>query len=69
MSGARKRFALERRQGNVVVIEEGEVDVMDVAVFYSADYDLALAVTHFLNSNLGEAERLRIEWLARRAAP
>jgi hypothetical protein len=42
---------------------------MDVAVFYSADYDLALSVTHFLNGDLGEAERLRIEWLARRAAP
>jgi hypothetical protein len=53
----------------VVVIEEGEVGVMDAAVFYSADYDLALAVTHFLNGDLGEAERLRIEWLARRAVP
>jgi hypothetical protein len=69
MSDGRKRFALERRVGNVVVIEEGEVGVMDVAVFYSADYDLALAVTDFLNGDLGEAEQLRIEWLARRAAP
>ena len=69
MLSARKRFALERRAGNVVVIEEGEVGVMDVAVFYAADYDLALAVTHFLNGDLGNAERLRAEWLARRAAP
>jgi hypothetical protein len=40
--------------------------VSDVAVFYSADYDIALAVAHLLNGNFGEAERLRSEWSAGR---
>jgi hypothetical protein len=66
MTDARKRFALERRPNSLVVIEEGEIGMTDLAVFYPADHDIALAVTHFLNGDLGEAERLRSEWLAGR---
>ena len=66
MTDGRKGFFLEHRVKNVVVLEEGEVGVRDIAVFYSADYELALAVVHLLNGELGEAERLRGEWLARR---
>jgi hypothetical protein len=69
MSDACKRFALERRVGNAVVIELGQIGVSDVAVFYAADYDIALAVVHFLNGDIGKAERLRSEWMVGRAAP
>ena len=54
----RKRYALERRVGNVVVIEEGKIGITDLAVFYTADYDLALALVHWLNGDIAEAERL-----------
>jgi hypothetical protein len=64
---APKRYALERRVGTVVVIEMGRMGVRDVAVFYSSDYDIALAVVHFLNGDMSEAERLRGEWLAGRS--
>jgi hypothetical protein len=37
MSDERKRFAPERRAGNAVVIELGQIGVMDFAVFYAAD--------------------------------
>jgi hypothetical protein len=66
MTDGRNRYAVERRVGNVVVIEEGKIGVSDLAVFYSADYDLALALVCWLNGDFGEAEQLRIEWLARR---
>jgi hypothetical protein len=36
-------------------------------VFYPGDYQLALALVHFLNGDHGEAQRLREEWLAGRA--
>ncbi len=56
---------LERRVGHAVVIEEGDIGLRDLAVFYSADYGLALV--RFLNGDITEAERLRVEWLARRS--
>jgi hypothetical protein len=62
----RKRFALERRPSGLTITEEGRIGVSDVAVFYAADHRVALAVVHFLNGDLGEAERLRAEWLATR---
>jgi hypothetical protein len=62
-------YALERRPSGAVIIEEGRIGVSDLAVFYPADHQLALAVVHFLNGDLGEAEQLRIEWLARRNEP
>jgi hypothetical protein len=66
MTDGRKRFALERRPSGAVIIEEGKIGVMDLAVFYSADHQLALAVVHFLNGDIAEAERLRGEWQAGR---
>ena len=62
----RKRFSLERRPSGAVLIEEGRIGVSDLAVFYSADYQLALAVVHFLNGDVAAAERLRAEWMAQR---
>ena len=58
-----------RRPNGAVVVEEGKIGVTDLAVFYPADHQLALAVVHFLNGNFGEAERLRGEWLAERGEP
>jgi hypothetical protein len=50
--------------GNVaVIIEEGKVGVSDLAVFFPADHDLALALVRWLNGDFGEAGG---EWLARR---
>jgi hypothetical protein len=63
MSDERKRYALERRPSGLAVTEEGQIGVSDRAVFYPADHQLALAFVHFLNGDLGEAERLRSEWL------
>jgi hypothetical protein len=60
----RKRFSLARRPSGLAVIEEGQIGVSDLAVFYSADHQLALAVGHFLNGYMAEAERLRAEWMA-----
>jgi hypothetical protein len=54
-------FALERRPSGAVIIEEGRIGVSDLAVFYSADYQLALAVVHWLNGDITEAERMRAE--------
>jgi hypothetical protein len=48
------------------VIEEGRIGMTDLAVFYAADHQIALAVVHFLNGDYAEARRLRGEWLARR---
>jgi hypothetical protein len=61
-----QRYALERRPNGAVIIEEGRIGVSNLAVFYPADHQLALAVVHFLNGDIAEAERLRIQWLARR---
>jgi hypothetical protein len=66
MTDGRERFALERRPNGAVIIEEGRIGVSDLAVFYSADHQLALAVVHFVNGDIAEAEQLRIEWLVRR---
>jgi hypothetical protein len=60
-----KRFSLERRQSNLAG-EQGQIGVSDLAVFYPADHQIALAVVHFLNGDLAEAERPRAEWMARR---
>ncbi len=57
---------MERRPNGAVLVEEGKIGVSDLAVFYPADYDLALAVVHLLNGDFDEAKRLRGEWLARR---
>jgi hypothetical protein len=65
MSG-HKRFSLERRPSGLAVIEEGQLGVSDLAVFYAADHQLALAVVQFLNGDMAEAERLRAEWMAQR---
>jgi hypothetical protein len=65
MTDGRKRYSLERRPSGSVIVEQGKIGVSDLAVFYRADYDLALAVVNFLNGDLAEAERLRGEWLAR----
>jgi hypothetical protein len=51
-------YSLERRPSGAVVIEEGRIGVSDLAVFYPADHQLALAVVHFLNGDMAEAERL-----------
>lgn len=64
MTNGPKRYSLERRPSGSVIVEEGRIGVSDLAVFYSSDHQLALAVVHFLNGDLGEAERLRGEWLA-----
>jgi hypothetical protein len=61
-----KCFSLERRPSGAVVIEEGRIGVSDLAVFYPADHQIALAVVHFLNGDVAEAERLRAEWMAQR---
>jgi hypothetical protein len=66
MADERRRYALERRVGNVVVIEEGKIGITDLAVLYAGDHDLALALVHWLNGDIAEAERLRSDWLARR---
>jgi hypothetical protein len=66
MTDGRKRFFAERRPNGAIVVEEGKIGVTDLAVFYPADHQLALAVANFLNGDSAEAERLRIEWLARR---
>jgi hypothetical protein len=66
MTDGRKRYLAERRPNGAVLVEEGKIGVSDLAVFYSADHQLALAVAHFLNGDFAEAERLRGEWLARR---
>ncbi len=68
MPDAPKRYYLERRRNGAVVVEEGRIGVTDLAVFYPADHQLALAVTKFLNGDLDEALRQRAEWLARREA-
>jgi hypothetical protein len=62
----RKRFSLERRPSGLAVIEEGQIGMSDLAVFYQADHQIALAVVHFLNGDIAEAERLRAEWMAPR---
>lgn len=49
-----------------MVVEEGRIGVSDLAVFYAADHQLALALVHFPNGELGETVRLRDEWLAGR---
>lgn len=59
-------FALERRPNGAVIIEEGKIGVSDLAVFYPADHQIALAVVHFLNGDIAEAERLRDEWMRQR---
>jgi hypothetical protein len=69
MTEARPRFFAERRPNGAVVVEEGRIGVSDLAVFYPADHQLALAVVHFLNGDLAEAEQQRAEWLAHREAP
>jgi hypothetical protein len=46
----RKRFSLERRPSGLAVIEEGQIGVSDLAVFYQADHQIALAVVHFLSA-------------------
>jgi hypothetical protein len=60
------RFSLERRPSGLAVIEQGQIGVSDLAVFYLADHQIALAVVHFLNGDMAEAERLRAEWMAQR---
>jgi hypothetical protein len=55
-----------RRRCGAVVIEEGRIGVSDLAVFYAADHQIALAVVHFLNGDMEEAKRLRAEWTAGR---
>jgi hypothetical protein len=62
----RKRFSLERRPSGLAVIEEGQIGMSDLAVFYQADHQIALAVVHFLNGDIAEAKRLRAEWMAPR---
>jgi hypothetical protein len=57
---------LERRPSGLAITEEGKTGVSDLAVFFPADHQLALAVVRFLNGELGEAVRLRSEWLAQR---
>jgi hypothetical protein len=69
MTEPSSRYFAEHRPNGAVLVEEGRIGVSDLAVFYPADYALAPAVTHFLNGDLGEAERMRAEWLAHREAP
>lgn len=66
MTDERKRYALERKASSLVVTEEGKIGMTDLAVFYPADQQIALAFVHFLNGDFAEARRLRGEWLARR---
>ena len=66
MRDGRKRFALERRERDAIVVEEGKIGLTDLAVFYPADHEIALAFVHFLNGDFGDARRLRGEWLTRR---
>lgn len=66
MTDRRKPYAMERRPNGSVLVEEGRIGVSDLAVFYPGDHLLALAVAHFLNGDMAEAQRLRDEWLARR---
>jgi hypothetical protein len=40
--------------------------VSDLAVFYPADHQIAVAAVHFLNGDMAEAERLWAEWMAGR---
>jgi hypothetical protein len=61
-----EHFSLERRPSGLAVIEQGQIGVSDLAVFYPADHQIALAVVHFLNGDMAEAERLRAEWMAGR---
>ena len=46
------------------MVEEGKIGMTDLAVFYPADHQIALAFAHFLNGDFAEAQRLRSEWLA-----
>lgn len=66
MTDGRKRYFAERRPNGAVIVEQGKIGVLDLAVFYPADYNLASAIVHFLNDDMAEAKRLREEWLARR---
>ena len=67
MTDGRKPYSLERRPSGLAVVEEGQMGVSDLAVFYANDRQLALAVVHFLNGEFGEAAKAREEWLAQRA--
>ena len=44
MIDGRKPYSLERRPSGLVIVEDGEIGVSDLAVFYHADHQLALAV-------------------------
>jgi hypothetical protein len=66
MTDGRKRYLAERRPNGAALVEHGKIGVTDLAVFYPADHDLALAVVHLLNGDFAEARRLRGEWLANR---
>ena len=62
MTDERKPYSLERRPSGLAVVEEGQMGVSDLAVFYPNDRQLALAVVHFLNGEFGEAAKAREEW-------
>jgi hypothetical protein len=57
MPNTRTTYAMERRPNGSVLVEQGRIGMADLAVFYPGDHQLALAVVHFLNGDMAEAQR------------